>query len=153
MKSLATLLLCIALTACVTSGPATSPNETEWSALLADYSTLESLRRSAPAVASDAPRRQQIEVLLATHEKLEPMYEPLMDRLREYYERTGDSRAAQLYAREKVVMGDQYMNVLARYDRAIGMYEAALALDPQNAQAAEALRRAREMRYIRLEPF
>lgn len=153
MKPLSALLLCLAITACVSSGPPTNPNEAEWSALLADYRTLESLRNSAPQPPVDAPRRQQIEVLLATHQRLAPTYEPLMDRLREYYERTGDPRAAQLYAREKVVMGDQYMNVLARYDRAIGMYEAALTLDPQNAQAAESLRRAQSLRYIRLEPF
>jgi hypothetical protein len=153
MKLPSLLLISVLLSACVSSGPATKPTEVEWNGLLAEYQSLETLRRSAPQPPAGATRRQQIEILLATHQKLEPVYEPLMDRLREYYDRTLDARAAQLYAREKVVMGDQYMNVLARYDRAIGMYQEALALDPLNQQALNGLRQAEQLRYIRLEPF
>lgn len=153
MKLSSLLIVSVMLTACVSSGPPTRPNETEWNSLLTGYQSLETLRRSAPQASANATRREQIEVLLAAHMKLEPVYEPLMEKLREYFERTSDPRAAQLYAREKVFMADQYMNVLARYDRAVGMYQAALVLDPQNLQAINGLRQAEMLRYVKLEPF
>lgn len=153
MKLSVALGILFLVSACVASGPPTRPNEVEWNALLTEYRSLETLRRSAPQPASNAPRRAQIELLLATHMKLEPVYEPLMEKLQEYYERTLDPRAAQLYSKEKVFMADQYMSVLARFDRAIGMYQAALALDPQNQQAIDGLRHAEQLRYVKLEPF
>lgn len=153
MKWPAALIVALLLSSCVSSGPPTRPNEIEWNALLSEYQSLEMLRRSAPQAPAGASRGEQIQALLGTHMKLEPVYEPLMDKLREYYERTLDPRAAQLYAREKVFMADQYTNVLARYDRAMGMYQAALTLDPGNQQAVAGLRRAEELRYVKLEPF
>ena len=120
---------------------------------MAQYSKLETLRQSAGSPPPENLRKQQIEFLLGRHKRLEPVFEPFVSRLREYYERTGDGRAAELYAREKIRLGDDYMNVLARYDRAIGMYQAALALDPTNIEAKQRLDKARKLRFVSLDVF
>src|SRR5512140_1734249 len=100
------LLLAITLlTACISSGPPTQPNEREWTLLTADYQWLETLRKSQPLPPATATRKQQIEAQLTNLQKIEPVYATLMDKLREYYDRTHDVRASQLMAREKIVVG------------------------------------------------
>lgn len=120
---------------------------------MAEYAKVETLRQSAGSPPPESLRKQQIEFLLDRHKRLEPLFEPFVTRLREYYERTGDARAAELYAREKIRLGDDYMNVLARYDRAIGMYQAALALDPTNSEAQQRLDKAQKLRFVSLDVF
>jgi len=152
VKAAAKLLLGIFFISCA-SGLPTTPNEREWSALSAEYQKLEILRQSAGSMPGDASRKQRIESLLESHKRMEPVFEPFVASLREYYERTGDLRAAQLYAREKIRLGDDYMNVLARYDRAIGMYQAALALEPTSMEAKERLQKAERLRFVSMETF
>src|SRR5256885_15572292 len=99
------IALAFLLVACsATSGPAKQPNDREWNLLTADYAWIDTLRKAQPAPPAGATRKQQIEVVLDSDRKLEPTYRAFMDKLTEYYERTGDPRAAQVMAREKIVM-------------------------------------------------
>lgn len=151
MKRLSALLLALAALGCLSGRPLTQPNDREWNRLLADYQWLEGLRSAGPQLAG--ARRQQIETLLDTQKKIEPTLVAFLEKLREYYDRTGDGRAASLYANEHIRLGDSYMYVLARYDRAMAMYEAALALDPQNAAARQRLELAQSRRFVPLNSF
>jgi len=156
MRSLslvALLLITLAASACSTAGPPTVPNEREWALLTADYQWVETLRKSAPILPATATRKQQIEVLLEIDKKVEPALVSFLDKVREYYDRTGDPRAAKLYAEEKVAVADQYANVLSRYDRAIDLYNAALAVDPSNAVARQHLDDARARRFVSMNAF
>src|SRR3954469_14728005 len=104
-RRLATLL--ILLTACSTAqGPATQPNDKEWTLLAADYAWIESLRKAQVPAPTDASRKQMIEVTLANLQKIQGPLDAFMGKVTEYYERTADRRAAQVLAREKVIMGD-----------------------------------------------
>jgi hypothetical protein len=154
MRSRALLLVVsLAVAACGTTAPPNKPNDREWTLLMADYQWIETLRKAAPVPPANAPRKQQIEILLSNHKKLEPTFVAFFDKLREYYERTGDVRSAQLYAREKIMLGDEYMNVLSRYDRAIELYDAAVALDPGNSVAKERVALAQSRRFVSVEAF
>lgn len=148
------LLLCALLAAsCVSSGPPTKPNEREWRALTAEYDSIRQIRASAPRAIGKPSRREQIEVQLETHKKLEPLLVPFLQNVKEYYERTGDPRAAAIYADERVVMGDEYFDILARYDRAVMMYKGALAIDPNHARARERLAQAEARRFVSMDLF
>jgi tetratricopeptide (TPR) repeat protein len=150
-------LACVAsllLTACLTaSALPTRPNEKEWKRLSTDYAALETLRRSAAAVPADSSRKERLEVEIENYRKIEAIYSDVLDRLREYFERTGDRRAAQLYSREKVRLADEYMNLLARYDKAINLYREALAIDPANQEAQEKLAVAERKRFVSIDDF
>jgi tetratricopeptide (TPR) repeat protein len=147
------ILLAALLTACATAGPPNAPNEREWNLLVADATWLDTLRKAQPVPPATASRKQQIEILLANHQKIEPVYVALMDKLKEYYERTADPRAAALMAKEKVAIGDEYMNVLSRYDRAIEFYRSALAIDPNNPDAQARIALAEQKRYVAMSAF
>jgi len=146
------LLLAILVTSCATA-PATQPNDREWNVLTNEYQWIETLRRAQPVPAPAAPRKQQIELLLDNHRKLEPTYVAFIDKVREYYERTADPRAAKLLAREKVIMGDEYLAYLSRYDRALEFYRAALQLDPSNADVQQRIAMAEERRFVSMNAF
>ena len=73
--------------------------------------------------------------------------------LREYHDRTRDPRAAPILAREKIIVGDDYMNLLARYDRAIDFYRAALEIDPSSEEAKQKLTLAERRRYVSMSAF
>ncbi len=147
------LFLLIPLIAACVSGSRTAPPDREWAKLTTDYAWIEQLRRSAPLPEAGASRAQQIEVLLANQRKLEPVWVPFMDRLRDYWDRTRDPRAGALYAREKIAMGDVYMNVLSRYDRAIALYRTALETDPENPTARARIAEAESRRFVSPEAF
>lgn len=148
------LLLAIAvLSSCASSGPATQPNDREWNLLMADYQWLQTLRNAQPQPPANATRKQQIEVALSNLQKIEPVYVAFMDKLSEYYGRTSDPRASQLMAREKIVVGDQYMNVLSRYDRALDLYRSALQIDPQNQDAKQRIALAEQRRFVSMDAF
>jgi len=129
------------------------PNARQWNAIVAEYTALDSMRKSQPRPKDNASRKEQIEVLLENHKKLEPTLAPFMEKVREYYERTGDPRAASLYASEKIRLGDEYMNFLSRYDRAISIYQSALAIDPENGDAKARLAIAESRRYVSMDAF
>jgi tetratricopeptide (TPR) repeat protein len=147
------LLLLLILVGCATAAPVTQPNDREWNVITADYSWIETLRRAQPVPPPTAPRKQQIELLLENHRKIEPTYVAFIDKVREYYERTADPRAAKLLAREKVIMGDEYMAYLSRYDRALEFYRAALQLDPSNVDVQQRIAIAEERRFVSMNSF
>src|SRR4029078_2174316 len=121
--------LLIILAACATPGPSTRPNEKEWALLTADYQWIQTLRAAQKTPPAGATRKQEIETTLDNIRKLEPTYEAFTDKVSEYYGRAADPRAAALLANEKIFIGDQFMNVLSRYDKAIGYYKDALQID------------------------
>jgi hypothetical protein len=99
------------------------------------------------------PRKEQIELALDNLKKLEVPYNAFIAKMDDYLQRTGDPRAARILAIEKILLGDQFMNVLSRYDRAIEMYRAALEIEPGNVDAAERIRIAEERRYVNMASF
>lgn len=151
--ALALSLALLHVLSCTPAGPPTRPNDKEWTLLTADYQWLQTLRTAQPVPPATAPRKQQIEQLLENHRKIEPTYVVFMDKLREYYERTSDPRAAAIFAKEKITIGDEYMTVLSRYDRALEYYRAALQYEPQNATALARVAEAEKRRFVELDAF
>ena len=147
------LSLLLAAVACAPAGPPTTPNDREWATLMADYQWILTLRQAQKQPAANTSRKEQIELLLENHKKIEPTYVAFIDKAREYFERTADPRAGSLLAREKIILGDEYMGVLARYDRAIALYREALELDPSNADAQSRIRLAEDRRYVNMTSF
>lgn len=143
----------LALTACASSRPPTLPNDREWNLIGADYAWIETMRKAQPAPPPNASRKQIIEMALDNHRKLEPTYVPFMDKLREYHERTGDPRAAALLAREKIILGDEYLGVLSRFDKALELYRAALQLEPNSIDAQQRIEMAESRRYVPMSAF
>ena len=147
------LLLTLILTACLTPPAPRKPNEREWTLLMADYQWIQTLRAAQKLPPETAPRKQQIEARLEQHRKVEPTLVAFTDKLREYYDRTGDPRAVSILAREKILIGDEYMNILSRYDRAIERYKEALQIDPENAEARQKLALAEQRRFVSMSAF
>src|SRR4051812_21671024 len=110
------LVLVLLLAACATPGPSTKPNDREWTLLMADYQWIQTLRNAQKAPPANSTRKQQIEVALENYRKIEPTYIAFMDKLREYHDRTDDPRAVPVLVKEKIAIGDQYLNLLSRYD-------------------------------------
>ena len=148
---LATLLL--TAVACAPAGPPAGPNDREWSLLTADYQWLETMRKAQKQPAANASRKERIELLLDNHKKLEPTYVAFIDKVREYHDRTADPRAGQLLAREKIMLGDEYMTVLSRYDKAIDLYREALELHPGSVEAQQRIATAEQRRYVSMTAF
>jgi tetratricopeptide (TPR) repeat protein len=153
VRKLAPTLLLLTLVACAPAGPPTTPNDREWSLITADYQWIQTLRAAQKQPSPTATRKEQIELLLDNHKKIEQMYVAFVDKAREYLDRTGDPRASALLAREKILLGDEYMNVLARYDKAIGLYREALELDPASPDARARIALAEQRRYVAMTPF
>jgi hypothetical protein len=156
MRPTIIILLCsLLLSACAMTppGPPTQPNDREWNLLMADYQWLETNRKAQPAPAATASRKQTIEMLLENHRKIQPLYENFSMKLDEYYRRTSDPRAAAVMAREKLTIGDEYMNILSRYDTALTYYRQALQYDPNSAEARERIAAAERRRYVSMEAF
>ena len=139
--------------ACATAAPSTKPNESEWTRLSADYAWIDTQRRAQPMPPPSAPRKQIIETVLENHRKLEPTYLPFMEKLKEYYDRTADPRAASILAREKIILGDEYLSVLSRYDKALEFYRAAAQLDPNGVDAKQRIEFAESRRYVPMNNF
>ena len=151
-KTLAFFFLLLVLS-CAPAGPPTQPNDQEWSALQADYQWIQTLRAAQKLPPPNASRKEQIELLIENFTKIEAPHVAFVDKAREYLYRTGDTRAAALLAREKIILGDEYMNVLARYDRAIGLYREALELDPTSPDALSRIELAEKRRYVSMTSF
>jgi len=150
------LLLTLAiLTACTSlpPGPPTEPNDREWNLLAADYAWIESLRKAQVPMPPNASRKQMIETTLANLEKIRPSLDAFNVKLSEYYGRTRDPRAAQVMAREKVIVGDYYYGVLSRYEGALQEYRAALAFDPNNTDIQKRIALAESRRTVPMSTF
>lgn len=153
-RFLALLLLALTLAAaCATPGPPTEPNDREWNLLSADYAWIETLRKAQPVPPPTASRKQMIETDLENHKKIEPVLTAFLTKLDEYYGRTHDPRAAKIFATEKILTGDDYANILARYDKAIELYRAALVYDPQNADVPKKIAAAEGRRVVSMTAF
>jgi len=147
------LILLLALVACAPAGPPVGPNDREWSLLTADYQWLETVRKAQKQPAANASRKERIELLLDNHKKLEPTYVAFIDKVHEYHDRTADPRAGQLLAREKIMLGDEYMTVLSRYDKAMDLYREALELQPDSADAKSRIATAEQRRFVSMTAF
>jgi hypothetical protein len=147
------LTLLLLTVACAPAGPPAGPNDREWSLLTADYQWLETVRKAQRQPAANAARKERIEILLDNHKKLEPTYVAFMDKLRAYWERTADPRAAALLAREKILLGDEYLGVLSRYDMALRMYREALEFVPGSTDAQARITLAEQKRFVAMTDF
>lgn len=125
----------------------------EWASIEADYDWLLTLRHANRVPGPAANRKDRIEAWLANERKMEPVYGKFIERLESYYTATGDPRAAAIFAKEKIRIGDSYMNLLSRYDRAINMYRAALHVDPDNEEARQKLALAESLRFVDEQRF
>src|SRR6185436_16324961 len=154
MRKRLLLLIVLFLAACTSvSGPPTEPNDREWNLITADYAWIETLRKAQPAPPPSASRKQMIDIDLENHRKIDDVYQTFMAKVTEYFERTRDPRAAKVIAREKILVGDDYMGVLSRYDRALELYRQALAVDPENADAKGRIAYAEQRRYVSMTGF
>jgi len=153
MKRLPILLLFLLIACATPSGPSTQPNDREWNLLTADYQWLQTLRDAQPKPAATASRKEQIETTLDNMKKLAPTYNAFFAKVEEYWQRTADPRASAVLAREKILLGDSYMNFLSRYDRAIEIYNEALQFEPANATATARIAEAQKRRYVVMASF
>src|ERR1700738_3725717 len=121
MRPIVSLLVTLTFFAgtAIASGLPSQPTDREFGLWSAEYLRIEALRRAQPLPPANASRKQMLEIVLDNQKKLEPVYVPFLDRVREYFDRTHDPRAGQILAREKIIMGDEYMQYLSRYDKAL----------------------------------
>lgn len=152
-KTVLVLILMSAACASAPAGPATQPNDREWTLLNADYQWIQTLRNAQKQPNPSMPRKDQIELALDNLRKIEVPYNAFIGKMEEYIGRTRDPRAIRVLAIEKILLGDQYMNVLSRYDAAIELYRAALEIEPNNPDAQERIRLADERRYVNMASF
>ena len=143
----------ISLVACAPTAAPAASNDREWALLAADYQWILTLRDSQKKPAANATRKEQIELVLENHNKILPTYNAFIDKVHAYLDRTNDPRAATLLAREKIILGDEYLSILSRYDRAIALYREALEIDPTNAEATQRIALAEQKRFVSMSAF
>jgi tetratricopeptide (TPR) repeat protein len=154
MRSIVSLLITTFLaTQLAAASLPTQPNDAEWSSLSAEYLRLDGLRKAQPLPPANASRKQMLELVLDNQKKLDPVYVPFFDRVKEYFDRTRDPRAGQVLAREKIIMGDQYVQYLSRYDKALELYKAAVDLDPSSNDAKQRVALAEQRRFVSMKEF
>ncbi len=155
MRSIASLLITISFFAAsgIAWGPPTQPNDREWGLLSTQYLRIETLRKVQPLPPANASRKRMLEMVLDNQKKLDPTYVPFLDKVKEYFDRTHDPRAGQVMAREKIIMGDEYMQVLSRYDKALELYRAAVDLDPTSVDAKQRVALAQQRRFVSMTAF
>jgi tetratricopeptide (TPR) repeat protein len=120
---------------------------------MSDYKWIQTLRAAQKTAPATATRKQEIELALENIRTIEPTYQAFTDKVSEYYKRTNDPRAAALLATEKIYIGDQYMNVLSRYDKAIASYREALQIDANNPDATQRIAQAEQRRFVSMNTF
>lgn len=150
MRTSLFLVLTLTIIGC-SQAVVSDPAQDTWTKLRAQYDAIEAVRASNPVPQAD--RREQIEVLLKRQQQLEPIYAPFVATLRTYVEQTADPRAKSLFARERILMGDEYAYYLARYDRAIRMYRSALEMDPDNAAIRDRIAAAEQRLFLSSQQF
>lgn len=155
MRLAASLLITVSFLAAsaVASGLPTQPNDREWGLLSTEYLRIDALRKAQPLPPANASRKQMLETVLANQKRFEPAYVPFLDRVKEYFDRTHDPRAGQVLAREKIITGDEYMQYLSRYDKALELYRAAVELDPTSIDARQRVELAQQRRFVSMTAF
>jgi tetratricopeptide (TPR) repeat protein len=154
MRFVSSLFVTVFLAAqLLAAGLPAQPNDREWGLLSGEYLRIDALRRAQPLPPANASRKQMLETVLDNQKKLEPVSVPLLDRVKEYFDRTHDPRAAQVLAREKIIMGDEYMQYLSRYDKALDLYRAAVELDPSSVDAKQRVALAEQRRFVSMTGF
>lgn len=151
LVGLIALILIVACSSTSTGRHSSASPTGRWERLRAQWESIEAIRASNPVPESN--RRRQIEALVKRQRRLEPIYVSFITELRRYVEETSDQRAASMYARERMLMGDEYADYLARYDRAIEMYRNALEVDPENRALREKIAAARERQFVSQSKF
>jgi tetratricopeptide (TPR) repeat protein len=149
----ALLAITLLTVACTSAAPTNVPSDREWALLTADYQWIQTLRNAQRQPTPAMPRKEQIELALDNLKKIEVPYNAFIAKIDAYLQRTSDPRAARLLATEKILLGDQYMNVLSRYDRAIELYRVALEIEPANADAQQRITLAEKRRYVSMAAF
>lgn len=147
------LIALVLLASCASSGPSHKPNTREWNLLMADYHWIQTLRAAQKTPGATASRKEQIGARIENLSKLQPTYHAFMEKLDEYHKRTGDNRASAILAKEKIALGDDYMNVLARYEKAIELYRGALEIEPDNIEAKQRITLAEQRRFVSMNAF
>jgi hypothetical protein len=147
------VLLVLFAAACATPGPPARPNDREWNLLMADYQWIRNLRAAQQQPPPNATRKQMIEIALENHRKMDVTYNAFIDKLSEYQRRTSDPRAATVLANEKIIVGDEYMTVLSRFDMAIQAYREAMQIDPSNRDAPGRIAAAEQRRFVSMSSF
>lgn len=154
MRSIVSLLITTLLATQLTAASLpTQPSDSEWSSLSAEYLRIDGLRKAQPLPPANASRKQMLELVLDNQKKLEPVYVPFLDHVKEYFDRTHDPRAGQVLAREKIIMGDEYMQYLSRYDKALELYKSAVDLDPSSPDAKQRVALAEQRRFVSMTAF
>lgn len=143
------LLLILFLSGCASAVRKNEPDP--WKQLMESYARIEAIRDAFGL--ESGSRREQIAGMMNVQRQLEPVWVPFMSSLESYYRASGDPRAAALWVREKILLGDHYADLLARYDRAIEVYISALTLDPENAAVLDRIARAQKRAFIEPGPF
>ena len=147
------IALALFMIACASAGPPAQANDREWSLLTADYQWIQTLRNAQRQPTAAMTRKEQIELALDNLKKIEIPYNAFIAKIDDYLQRTSDPRAARLLAVEKILLGDQYMNVLSRYDRAIDLYRAAIEIEPGNTDAQARIALAEQRRFVSMAAF
>ena len=153
MRKLTLSFLLALATACATPGPLDRPNDREWNLITADHQWIQTLRAAQKTPPPNATRKQEIQLTLENIQKIAPTYQLFTDKVDEYFKRTKDPRAGALLAAEKIYIGDQYLNVLSRYDVAITRYREALQIDPANQEAVQRIALAEARRFVSMNSF
>ncbi len=149
----ALLALTLISVACTSAAPTNVPSDREWALLTADYQWIQTLRNAQRQPTPSMPRKEQIELALDNLKKIEIPYNAFIAKLDAYLQRTADPRAARLLSNEKIILGDMYMSVLSRYDRAIELYRVAQQIEPGNTTAQERIALAEQRRYVPMSAF
>ena len=147
------ITLVLLAVACAPAGPPAGPNDREWSLITADYQWIQTLRNAQKQPSHAMPRKEQIELTLDNLKKIEVPYNAFIAKVDEYLQRTKDPRAARVLAIEKILLGDQYMSVLSRYDMATQLYREALEIDPGFVDAQQRIATAEQRRYVSMAAF
>lgn len=148
-RSALTVCCLIVLQAC--SSAVRTPEDAEWLKLTETYSRIEATR--AAFQTDGGSRRDRIASAVSLQRQLEPVWIPFMSALENYYRTSGDPRAAAIWVREKLLLGDGYADLLARYDRAIEVYLSGLELDPGNPALIDRIERAWKRAFVQPPAF
>lgn len=127
------------------------PPDEEWLAVSNLRAQVERIRTEHPI--SGDTRIELIESHLSLQRVLGETHARYIAQLERLHASRGDQRAAGLLARENMLLGDTYADVLGRHDRAMEYYLAGLEVSPGDLALLERLDRSRERIFISQSEF